>query len=636
MCGIAGILVTDHEQIDPHLLYSFNEVQSHRGPDDKGIYVKHPVGLAMTRLSIIDLSLNAHQPMSNEDGTVWIVFNGEIYNHDQIRKELKIKGHKYKSNSDTESIIHLYEEYDTDCLHYLNGMFAFAIWDSVKQRLFLARDRLGVKPLYYSKINNCFCFASEIKAILCHPAVSKEVDITSMDQYFSYGAIPHPKTIYRHVSILEPGYFLLVENSSIKKYQYWDLGERLNDKDHSVYITDENEYIHKVIDRLKKAVKLRLMSDVPLGVFLSGGVDSSLITALMSEVSSRPVKTFSVGFQDGDPHMNELKYCRIVSKKYSTEHHEFIQTSNIEEILPKVITHFDEPFANPTAIPMYHISRLASNTVKVVLSGVGGDELFGGYPRHLFTQWIKYWQIVPEVVKKSGLLIVSRLQRAPDSYSVLDRLRRLFLLETGTDAIVYEGLRTIYSPYQKNDLFEKAITEEINMNNDGRGAAIAEIFRKASGKTPVDRALFTDILNYLPTDLLTYCDRMSMATSLEIRVPFCDYEFVEFAMTIPSRLKVKQFQLKHLLKKAALNYLPSEVIYRRKQGFSVPVGYWLKDNLSSFLNQYLSEDFIKRQGYFNYSFIHKMLHAHNTGRANYANHLWTLLIFQMWYQQYMM
>ncbi len=633
MCGIAGILAPEHVRIEPLLLEKMNEVQKHRGPDDKGIYIDGSIGLGMTRLSIIDLSSNAHQPMSNENNNVWIVFNGEIYNHNQLRNELKTKGHIYKSNSDTESILHLYEEYGVDCINKLNGMFAFAIWDSNLNRLLLARDRLGKKPLYYTRFNNHFCFSSEIKAILCHPEVKKEIDFTAMDQYFSYGVIAHPRTIYKNIFALEPGYLLLMENSSMKKIQYWDLKEKLCSSTNN--LLTEAEYIEEITFRLKNAVKSRLMSDVRLGVFLSGGVDSSLITALMSEVSNRPVKTFSVGFKDGDSNMNELNYCRIVSKRYATEHHEFIQTSDIGNILPKVISHFDEPFANPTAIPMYHISSLASKNVKVTLSGVGGDELFAGYPRHLASQWFKYRQIIPEAVQKAGLSIISKVQESPDPYSVFDRLRRFLLLEKGTDAFMYENLRSIFNQAQKHQLYGETIKHELGKNRKANLHIIEETFNNAFGETAIDKALFTDIITYLPTDLLTYCDRMSMAASLEMRAPFCDHEFVEFAMAIPSKQKIRRFQLKYLLKKVAVKVLPREVIYRKKQGFSVPVGYWIKNDLKPLVNEFLSENLIKKQGYFNYSSIRQMLHDHDRSRANYSSQIWSLLIFQMWHKQYM-
>ena len=512
-------------------------------------------------------------------------------------------------------------------------MFAFAIWDSTRNRLLLARDRLGKKPLYYTRFNNHLCFSSEIKAILCHPEVKKEIDFTAMDQYFSYGVIAHPRTIYKNIFALEPGHLLLMENSSMKKIQYWDLKEKLCSSTNN--LLTEAEYIEEITFRLKNAVKSRLMSDVPLGVFLSGGVDSSLITALMSEVSDRPVKTFSVGFKDGDPNINELEYCRIVSKKYATEHHEFVQTSNIDNVLPKIINHFDEPFANPTAIPMYHISNLARDYVKVALSGVGGDELFGGYPRHLASQWFKYRQIIPEAVQKAGLSIVSKLQKSPDPYSVFDRLRRFLLLEKGTDAFMYETLRSIFNQAQKHQLYGETIKSELGKNRKANLHIIEETFNNTSGETAIDKALFTDIITYLPTDLLTYCDRMSMAASLEIRAPFCDHELAEFAMSIPSKQKIKRFHLKYLLKKVASRILPEEIIYRKKQGFSVPVGYWIKNDLKPLVNEFLSENLIKKQGYFNYPSIRQMLHDHDMGRANYSSHIWSLLIFQMWHKQYM-
>lgn len=635
MCGIAGILNSGRKEENKALIERMNAVLKHRGPDDQGIYVNDSIGLGMTRLSIIDLSSNGHQPMSNEYGNIWIVFNGEIYNHNCIRKELESKGHRYKSNSDTESIIHLYEEYGVDCLIRLNGMFAFAIWDSVQKRLFIARDRLGIKPLYYTVINNQFCFASEIKAILCHPEIKKEIDFVAMDQYFTYGVVYPPKTIYKNIFALEPGHLLLIKGSSIEKQRYWNLYEKLygNKKNVDNHIR-EAEYIDEITLRLKNSVRLMLMSDVPLGVFLSGGVDSGLITALMSEMSSKPVKTFSVGFNDGDTDLNELKYCRIVSKRYATEHYEFIQTPNINDILPEIINHFDEPFGNPTSIPMYHISGLARDYVKVALSGVGGDELFGGYPRHLASQWFKYQQIIPEAIRKTGLSIATKLQKSPTPYSILDRARRFLSLKIGTDAFMYGGLRSLFNPDQKYQLYGGSTRQELYERDKNSSHLIEEVFNNSFGRNLVEKALFTDIMTYLPNDLLAYSDRMSMAVSLEVRVPFCDHEFVEFAMSIPSICKIRRFQLKYLLKKVALRFLPKEVIYRKKQGFSVPVGYWIKNDLKPLINKFLSKDLIEKQGYFNYSSVYQMLNYHNSGRTNYASQIWALLVFQMWHEQH--
>jgi len=569
MCGISGIFSSSGQTIDSRLIFRMTDTLRHRGPDDRGVYINGNISLGMNRLAIIDLSRNAHQPMSNEDGTVRIVFNGEIYNHDLLRDELTAKGHRYKSGSDTESIVHLYEEYGVDCLNKLNGMFAFAIWDSLKERLFIARDRLGIKPLYYTRKDGHFCFASEMKAILCLPYADRQIDFRSMDQYLSYGVVPHPGTIYKNISSLEPGHYLLVENSSVTKRRYWSLNEKLNGNgssaDNSV---SEAEYIDEIYSRLKKAVKLRLMSDVPLGVFLSGGIDSSLVTALMSEVSGRAVQTFSVGFEDGDPDMNELNHCRVISKRYETDHHEFVQTSNTESILLKIAGHFDEPFANPTSIPMYHISSLASENVTVALSGVGGDELFCGYPRHLAAQWFQYSQMIPAALRHAALSAAAKLRQSPSPYSSFDRFRRFLSLEAGTDASMYEDLRSIFSTAQKKQLYSGVLKQELSEVGNNELHFIEESFRNAFGETAVNRALFTDLMTYLPTDLLTYCDRMSMAASLEMRVPFCDHEFVEFSMSIPLKQKTKQFQLKYLLKKVASKVLPKEIIYRKKQGFA--------------------------------------------------------------------
>lgn len=437
MCGICGIINLNDQTVEYEHIDRMLSLMSHRGPDDRGIYIKENIGLGMNRLAVIDLSLNAHQPMSNETQSVWIIYNGEIYNYKILRKELMDKGYAFKSNSDTEVVLHAYEEWGHLSIEQLNGMFAFAIFDKKKKELFIARDRLGIKPLYYAHYSDFFCFASEIKAILCYPRIQKTIDIQALDQYFSYMVIPHPKTIYKDINILEPGHTLTISFDFVKKTKYWDLNEQYlkvveswNRDNAEMTISRkkvEEYYIDEVIKRLKKSVKMRMISDVPLGIFLSGGVDSSLVLALMSELSTEPVKTFSVGFEDGDKNYNELEYCRIVAKKFKTEHYEFIQKSDVNNVLPESIKHFDEPFANPTAIPMYYISKLARENVTVALSGVGGDELFGGYPRHVALQLINYKGLVPRSIQKVSLYILKKLQQSPNPYSFSDRAKRFFI-----------------------------------------------------------------------------------------------------------------------------------------------------------------------------------------------------------------
>jgi asparagine synthase (glutamine-hydrolysing) len=427
-----------------------------------------------------------------------------------------------------------------------------------------------------------------------------------------------------------------VEESSVQKRQFWSLRERIhiNTEIGRKGVRDE-EYIDELTMRLKNSVKLRLMSDVPLGVLLSGGVDSSLITAFMSELTDKPVKTFSVGFEDGDAHLNELKYSRLISKIFRTDHHEFLQTSDIRTLLPKIITQMDEPFANPTAIPMYHISNLARKHVKVALSGVGGDELFGGYPRHLALKFVRYLRVAPENVRKACAAVIAKSEKSPNPYSLFDRARRFISMESGSEAFIYEGFRSIFTEKQKDQIYAGWTNAELKGESNRNFGLLEEIFRGANGSNSIDKALFTDMMTYLPSDLLAYCDRMSMAQSLEIRVPFCDHEFVEFAMSIPAKVKIKRIQLKYLLKKVAGNILPYVVIYRKKQGFSVPVGYWLKKDLKGMVDEYLSQDLLQTHGYFNYKAIRQMIEMHQTGKANYSSQIWALLIFQIWNQLYM-
>ena len=553
MCGICGEIGFHNKNVRVDSVRKMCNVLAHRGPDDEGMVfiqddklleVERPspaylegngfkVGLGHRRLAIVDLSKAAHQPMSNEDRTIWIVFNGEIYNFQELREGLEKKGHRFKSKSDTEVILHHYEESGIECLKRFRGMFAFAIWDSNLQRLFLARDRLGKKPLVYFHQNGHFAFASEIKALLQIPEVERKVNNNALHRYLTYQYVPSPDTIFEGIKKLPPAHYLLLDHrGNIKVERYWKLHFHSS---HQAYF-DPQELGERIRTELEESVKLRLISDVPLGAFLSGGIDSSLVIGLMAQLSEKPVRTFSIGFEEKE--FDELSYARLVSHYYSTEHHEFVVKPNAMEILPKLIWYYNEPFADSSAIPTYYVSKMTKDYVKVVLTGDAGDENFAGYRRYIFSQWVPFFTKIPEKVRKD---VLPPFLRVVSSFhlkeSKLNRLADFLEMLTSDQEKNYLEQIKVFNAKEKGDIY----TDQFNEDLKGEEPLdfLLDKFREIETEDFLDKLLYLDINTYLPEDLLVKMDIATMANSVEARVPFLDHQFMEFVAGIPSQLKLK-------------------------------------------------------------------------------------------------
>jgi len=623
MCGICGIYDTyQRNRIDKEILQRMCDVLAHRGPDDEGIFVDKNIGLGHRRLSIIDLA-GGHQPIHNEDNSIWIVFNGEIYNHCELRDKLESRGHRYYTLSDTESIIHAYEEWKDDCVKELRGMFAFGIWDSKKKKLLLARDRLGVKPVYYIFKNGRLVFASEIKSILQDKNITREVNPKALNNYLTLQYVPATETMFKEINKLLPGYILIATIGEIKIKRYWD--SKLSEGELG---KNEDYYSQRLLELLKESVKLRLISDVPLGAFLSGGIDSGTIVGLMSELMNQPVKTFSIGFdvrngKEAEDY-NELKYARIISKYFQTEHHEEIVSSkDIYQYLPKVVWHCDEPLSDYANIPTYLISQLARRYVTVVLTGEGADELFGGYPRYLREQLIHWYQKIPHPLRKG---IIDSLVEKVHGWSKAKKL-----VESASIPLKMRYTPTyIFGAKQKQNLYTEDFKKEIGQ------IEFIDVFNPYFGDDSQDylNAIFyVDIKTWLPDDLLMKVDKMSMMTSLEAREPYLDHKIVEFCNNIPGNLKIKGMTLKYILKKAVANLLPKEIINRKKHGFTLPIKIWFRNELKE-LSKILVDSVAQKRGYFNIECVHQMLKEHQSGVADHSLRLWTLLTLELWFRIY--
>ena len=618
MCGICGMY--GFERVDESLLRQMCSVIKHRGPDDEGIFVDSQVGLGMRRLSIIDIE-TGHQPIHNEDESIWIVFNGEIYNYRELRQFLERTGHKFYTLSDTEVIIHLYEEFGEECVKKLNGMFAFAIWDSKDKKLILARDRIGIKPLHYAILNDKLIFGSEIKSILEDADVKREVNLRALHLFLAFEYVPAPETMFVGIKKLLPGHMLIYKSGNIIIKQYWDL-EFKNSRQTIEY------YTHKIYALLKESVRRRLMSDVPLGAFLSGGIDSSSIVALMSELMDAPVKTFSIGFEDQS--YNELKYARIVAEHFGTEHYEEIITPDAVKLVKKIIRYLDEPFADVSVFPTYLVSDLARKHVTVVLSGDGGDELFAGYDWYVASRLDNLYRKAPAVFRKAIAETIHKLPPSSQKKGFVNILQRF----VEGSSLPVDG-RHIRWQYFITDEGKKYLYTT-NTNNEWSNLfdVINGYYLRDNANDRLSKEQYVDIKMYLPDDILVKVDRMSMANSLEARVPFLDHEFVEFSATIPADLKLHGLRTKYILKRAMSRLLPEEIIHRKKQGFSIPMKNWLRDELRNLMLEILSEKRLKENGYFNYEYVNKIMKQHLEGRRNNAHQLWALMVFELWYEMH--
>ncbi len=627
MCGICGrVNLGGLSADDTERIVSMMDALTHRGPDGSGSLNRPQAVLGHRRLSIIDLA-TGDQPIHNEDSTIWVVFNGEIYNFQALRHELQERGHTFYTQSDTEVIVHLYEELGADCVTRLRGMFALALWDEPRERLLLARDRLGKKPLYYTLLDNTLLFGSELKAILADATVSRRLDPAALDSYLTYLCVPPPRTIWQNISKLPPAHWAIFDRNGLHTQRYWDLNFATDEA------LSENEAIDALLDKLSEAVRLRLISDVPLGAFLSGGVDSSIVVALMSRLQAAPVKTFSIGFEHQA--YNELPFARRVAEQFGSDHHEFIVQIDAAAILPRLAWYFDEPFADPSAVPTFYVSQIARQHVTVALNGDGGDESFAGYGKHLGSLLRQRYRRIPAWVRRQ---IVGRglhlLPEGLDQKSGLNRLKRLNNLsllppdEANTLASVYNGLyrwrERLYTPEFQSTLTGDPLDHRRRYNQDGHVAA------------ELDRFLYADLMTYLPDDLLVKADRMTMANSLEGRSPLLDHEIVEWAATLPAHMKIRGRTLKCLLRQAGLRLgLPRDLLYRYKQGFELPVADWLRGELRPMRDELLAHGQIAQAGYFRQAEIDRLMHEHDLGQVNHAERLWSLLNLELWSQTWM-
>jgi asparagine synthase (glutamine-hydrolysing) len=629
MCGICGKVYFDPEiQIDEHLLHRMCDVISHRGPDESGCYVDGNIGLGHRRLSIIDLT-TGQQPMCNSRKDIRIVFNGEIYNFPELRQDLVKRGYQFLSTSDTEVIIHLYDEYGTACVKYLRGMFAFAIWDHHRRRLFLARDRVGQKPLFYAVTSDAIAFASEIKALLQDPAFKRKLDLTAMYHYLTYQYVPPPDTMFQGICKLPPAHTLVWEDGEITIDRYWDL-------DYAPKIhMDEHEMKEEIEHLLQESVKMRMISDVPIGAFLSGGIDSSFVVAFMSQYSTQPVNTFSIGFEEKE--YNELPYARLIAERYKTKHHEFIVKPNAVEVLPKLIWHFDEPFGDSSAIPTYYLSQMTSQHVKVALNGDGGDESFAGYLRYLGYKAVRYYRIIPYGIRKKLMVpLLDRLYASPvlRTYApvTLRRMRYLNNLSLESQENLYARTLTIF-PY---DLKLELLTEDVRSQFNGMNSLdyMFHYFQDDKVESSIDRMLYSDVMTYLPDDLLVKIDRMTMAHGLEGRSPFLDHKLMEFAASLPVEYKIRRTRLKYILKKIGQPWLPEKILSREKQGFGVPLGKWFQHELRDLVHDIFSSSYLVQEGILKKTTMNRIWQEHRTGKVNHYHRIWVLLNLELWYRMF--
>ncbi len=628
MCGIAGIVEFNRDaRIEPHTLRRMCDVMAHRGPDDDGIYIDGRVGLGMRRLSIIDVA-TGHQPISNEDGTAWIVYNGEIYNHAALRGPLEARGHRYKTHSDTETILHLYEEYGRDCVQHLRGMFAFAIWDARKRSLFVARDRLGIKPLYYRLTPESFLFGSEIKVILAHSSTRAAFDRACLPEYLAFGYLSGEETFYQGIRKLMPGHTMEVEeNGEVRVQPYWDLSLKQEEGDRP-----ETYYVQTYRDMLEEAVRSHLMSDVPLGVFLSGGIDSSAVAALMTKIRREPIETFSVGYAEHA--YSELPYARVVAQHLNSVHREVLVTGQeFFDALPRLIWHEDEPIAWPSSVALYFVARLARERITVVLTGEGSDETLGGYSRYAFT--LKnaaldrvYRSVAPGVLRRQVRQLISD---SPLLGATLRRkLSHTFLARDGASwaSLYFDNFFSAFDEKDQADLLSDQLVQELVPGSAYRH--VLAYWEQSSGET-LQRLLYTDIKTYL-IELLMKQDNMSMAASIESRVPFLDHALVEFAANIPQRFQIHGTSGKHILKKAVEDLLPHSILHRPKLGFPTPWSGWLAGPRLDWIEDILLEPRSVERGYFKPTAVQTLFREHRSKYRDHYDRIWRLLNLELWHR----
>jgi asparagine synthase (glutamine-hydrolysing) len=621
MCGISGILEFDQARVVAReTVHRMNESLRHRGPDDEGIFVGPGIGLGHRRLSIIDVA-GGHQPLSNEDGTIWVLLNGEIYNYADLRQELITKGHRFTTRSDTEAIVHLYEECGEECFAKLRGMFAIVIWDSNQRRLLLARDRVGKKPLYYYADRNRIIFGSELKAILAADSIPRAVDPLAVSDYFSLSYIPAPRTIYKSVRKLQPAHYLVVNAAGLREAPYWRLSFS-NVQNHT-----EAEWCELIREQLCEATRVRLMSEVPLGAFLSGGVDSSSIVAMMSRLMDRPVTTCSIGFSAQE--YDESKFARQIASQFKSDHHEDVVEVEALDVIDKLAWHYDEPFADSSAVPTYYVSKIARRQVTVALGGDGGDENFAGYRRYIFDRMENQMRsFVPASIRRTvfgplgrwypGLAWAPRPLRAKATLQSLSR----------SPLEGYFNSVSVFRPDEKSHLFTPDFQRQL-ADYDSLDV-LRKHYDEADTTDPLSRIQYVDIKTYLPDDILTKVDRASMAVSLELRAPILDHKFMELVASIPSDLKLHGRTGKYIFKKAMEPLLPQDILYRSKQGFAIPLNRWFRQELKELGYELVVAS--NKDGILDGNYLSKIWKQHQAGTFDRSAYLWTVLMFRKWQQ----
>jgi asparagine synthase (glutamine-hydrolysing) len=617
MCGICGVYnAWSEEPVSSELISHMTRLIAHRGPDDTGAYLDGPAGLGFARLSIIDLD-SGHQPMSNETGDVWVVFNGEIWNYKGLRQELTAKGHLFRTQSDTETIIHAYEEYGVESIPRLHGMFGLALWDSRRQRLLLARDRAGKKPLYYTRTNGGLVFASEIKSLLAHPAVKREADPQGLADFLSVRYVPGPATLFANIYKVLPGHWLLCENGSVREQCYWDFTFGPTQQ------RPIEEYIAGIRQHVHRAVEERMMADVPVGAMLSGGVDSSIVTGTMSQLTSQPVKTFAVGFDV--PGFNELPYARLVADHFGTEHHELlVRSTDLAHYWPLLTWHRDEPVSEASDLGVYLISKLARQHVKVMLSGEGGDELFAGYPKYAVDWLARYYHLLPASLRQQ---IVGRLlDHLPYSMRKLKMAARVLGQPAPYRWMAWFG---VFNGQLKDEIL--SARTKASIDNDG-SRAFQRWLERNPQRDDLSSMLYLDTKIWLPDNLLMKNDKMTMAASLEGRVPLLDHQLIEYAASIPSSAKVRLFHPKYLFKRAFADFLPAPILSRKKMGFNIPIATWFREGQRDLVARLLLSDRARDRGFLNSAAVARIVRDHLEGRTNYGGQLFHLASLELWFR----
>jgi asparagine synthase (glutamine-hydrolysing) len=603
------------------MLLRMNAALRHRGPDDEGYYQDSQASLAIRRLSIIDLH-TGQQPVTNETGDIWVIFNGEIYDYRHVRVALEHRGHSFKTQSDTEIIVHAYEEYGDEFVKHLNGMFAIALWDANRRRLLLARDRIGIKPLYYWIGHHKLVFASELKALCLHPDVPRQVDLAAIDLFLTLEYIPAPRTIYQGVFKLMPGHMLAVEDSTVKITQYWDVP-------YQPVHNSEEECAEILSGLIGESIRRHLMSDVPLGAFLSGGIDSSTVVGYMSRAMDDPVQTFSIGFEDAT--YNELPQAQAVAEHFGTKHHVEMLKPNFVSLAQKLVAHFDEPFADTSLFSTFLVSKVSSERVKVVLSGDGGDELFAGYDTYRAEKLSRYYARLPNALRQSVLpQLAGWIPPQPAKKGMLNEVKRMVEGAALHPSLQHARWMVFLTPAEKDLLYRSDL--RAIMNEDRITGFFSQYFQEAGKFDSLAQQQYVDIKSYLAEDILTKVDRMSMAVSIEARVPLLDYHIVEFAMNLPPQMKLKGMRTKSILRSAVKRLVPSSVLEKPKQGFSVPMKHWLCTSLRPMMLDLLSRDSLQKHGYFDDQIVTRWIREHLEGRVNHSHHLWPLMVFEMWHR----